>query len=338
MMAPAGKTAPGKAPPVAAATSRPYATSGGELNRPYVPGETAAEQKQAAEGWRWILLAAVGVAAVLGYTKVWPAAQQFLYRHSPARDYLLPPSPEPVSVIAGVGVGWFWILFITAPAAAAVLAALWWAMLSWSNHRARTGHMGYVRPGQQWTGEQYPTVPLILAGAAVLLAAAGALLRWASPSAAHLPGRLLVVALLVVAVFGFWQFARWAYARGSITRQLNKVTFLASPALGWPDLRAGRVRVLRCAHPRGQSAFPKVVKLLYGQHPRSVGEELTAEVAAVLHEVTGRTYTFDHDPLARALIATETVMVEPSVGTANPALGVSVQPKLTYCLPETVAP
>ena len=197
MTAPSGKTAPGKASPAAGApTSRPYATSGAELNRPYVPGETAAEQKQAAEGWRWILLAALGVAAILGYTKVWPAAQQFLYRPSPARDYLLPPSPEPVFVIAGVGVGWFWILFIAAPVATAVLAALWWAMLSWSNHRARTGHMGHVRPGQQWTGEQYPTVALILAGAAVLLAAAGALLRWSSPSAAHLPGRLLVVALL----------------------------------------------------------------------------------------------------------------------------------------------
>ena len=116
MMAPSGKTAPGKVSPAAAApTSRPYATSGAELNRPYVPGETAAEQKQAAEGWRWILLAALGVAAIVGYTKVWPAAQQFLYRPSPARDYLLPPSPEPVYVIAGVGVGWFWILFIAAP-------------------------------------------------------------------------------------------------------------------------------------------------------------------------------------------------------------------------------
>lgn len=314
MMAPRGKTVPPKAAPaVAAPTSRPYALSGAELNRPYTPGETAAEQKEAAEGWRWILLAALAVAAVLGYTKVWPAAQRFLYYPSPARDYLLPPSAEPVYVIAGVGVGWFWILFIAAPIVGAVLGALSWAMLSWSNHRARTGHMGHVRLGQQWTGEQYPTVPLILAGAAVLLAAAGALLRWSSPAAAHLPGRLLVVALLAVAVFGFWQFARWAYARGSITRQLNKVTFLASPALGWPDLRSGRVRVLRCAHPRGQSAFPKVVKLLYGQHPRTVGEELTAEIAAVLHEVTGHTYTFDHDPLARALIATETVIVEEDV-------------------------
>jgi hypothetical protein len=314
MMAPRAKTVPGKvSPAVAAPTSRPYATSGAELNRPYVPGETAAEQKQAAEGWRWIVLAALAVAAVLGYTKVWPAAQHFLYYPSRARDYLLPPSPEPVYVIAGVGVGWFWILFIAAPIVGAVLAALWWAMLSWSNHRARTGHMGHVRPGQQWTGEQYPTLPLILAGAAVLLAAAGVLLRWSSPAAAHLPGRLIVVALLAAAVFGFWQYARWAYARGSITRQLNKVTFLASPALGWPDLRAGRVRVLRCAHPRGQSAFPKVVKLLYGQHPRSVGEELTDEIAAVLHEVTGHTYTFNHDPLARALIATETVIVEEDV-------------------------
>ena len=156
-MAPAGKTAPGKASPVAAApTGRPYATSGAELNRPYVPGETAAEQKQAAEGWRWILLAALGVAAVLGYTKVWPAAQQFLYRPSPARDYLLPPSPEPVYVIAGVGVGWFWILFIAAPAAAAVLAALWWAMLSWSNHRARTGHWGTCGPDSNGPASSTP--------------------------------------------------------------------------------------------------------------------------------------------------------------------------------------
>ena len=118
----------------------------------------------------------------------------------------------------------------------------------------------------------------------------------------------------LAAVFGFWQFARWALRpRHRSPARLNKVTFLASPALGWPDLRAGRVRVLRCSYPRGQSAFPKVVKLLYGQHPRSVGEELTAEIAAVLHEVTGHTYAFDHDPLARALIATETVMVEEDV-------------------------
>ena len=191
---------------------------------------------------------------IVGYTKVWPAAQQFLYRPSPARDYLLPPSPEPLYVIAGVGVGWFWILFIAAPVLAAVLAALWWAMLSWSNHRARTGHMGHVRPGQHWTGEQYPTVPLILAGAAVLLAAAGALLRWASPSAAHLPGRLLSVALLAVAVFGFGQFARWAYARGSDhpTAQQGHVPGLAGAGLAGSAGRArARAAVRSSARPVG---------------------------------------------------------------------------------------
>lgn len=310
------KTVPGKAaaaPAGAASTGRPYATSSAELNRPYVPGESAAEQKQAAEGWRYILLAALAVAAIFGYTKGWPAAQHFLYTPSPARDYLLPPSPDPVYVIVGVGVGWFWVLFIAAPAAAAVLALLWWAMLSVNNRRARTGHLGHVRPGQPWPGEQYPTVPLILAGGALLLAITGVLLRWASPSAAHLPGRLLVVAIMAVLLFGFWQFARWAYARGTITRQLNEVTFLASPALGWPDPRAGRVRAVRCAYPHGAPAFPKVIKLLYGQHPRSVGEDLTAEIAAVLHEVTGHTYVFEHDPLARALLATETVVIEEDV-------------------------
>ena len=42
--------------------------------------------------------------------------------------------------------------------------------------------------------------------------------------------------VLATAVFGFVQFARWAYARGTITRQITQVTFLASPARGWPDL------------------------------------------------------------------------------------------------------
>ena len=269
-MAPSGRTALGKVSPAPAApTSRPYATAGAELNRPYVPGESAAEQKQAAEGWRWILLAALGLAAIVGYTKVWPAAQQFLYRPSVARDYLLPPSPDPLYVIAGVGVGWFWILFIAAPVLAAVLAALWWAMLSWSNHRARTGHMGHVRPGQHWTGEQYPTVPLILAGAAVLLATAGALLRWASRSAAHLPGRLLMVALLAVAVFGLRAvrpvgLRPWA---DHPTAQQGHFPGLAGAGLAGSAGRAGAGAAMRSsARP---SAFPKVVKLLYGQHPRS---------------------------------------------------------------------
>ena len=304
------KTVPAaKADPKAMASTlpRPYAINNAELNRPHVAGETAAEQKQAADGWRWIILSGLGVAAILTYTKVWPALHLLLYSPSPVRDYLLPPSATPVYVIAGVGVGWFWILFIAAPVIATVAAMLWWAMLAWSNHRARTGHLGHLRPGQAWTGEQYPTVPLILGGAAVLLAAAGALLRWAGPAAGTLPGRLLVVALLGAAGYGFTQFARWAYARGTITRQVNKVTFLASFTLGWPDLRAGRVRVMRCGYPRRQKAYPKVVKLFYSQHPRAIGDDLTAEIVAILHEVTGHAYTLEHDPLTRTLLATETV-------------------------------
>ncbi|OOK65184.1 ftsK/SpoIIIE family protein [Mycobacterium kansasii] len=273
-------------------------------------GESAAEQKQAAQGWRWIILSALGVAALLIYTKVWPAAQHLLYSPSPVRDYLLPASIHPLYVIAGVGVGWFWLLFVAAPAIAAAVAALWWALLAWSNHRARTGHLGHLRPGQAWTGEQYPTVPLILGGAGLTLALAGALLRWAGPAAATLPGRLLVVGLLGAAGYGFTQFALWAYARGTITRQINKVTFLASFALGWPDLRAGRVKVIRCGYPRRQKAFPKVVKLLYSQHPRAVGDDLLAEVAAILREVTGYTYTVEHDALTRTLTATHTVVVD----------------------------
>ena len=58
----------------------------------------------------------------------WPLLQQFLYRPSPARDYVLPPSAHPLYVIAGVGVGWFWLLFIAVPLAAAALAALWLAL------------------------------------------------------------------------------------------------------------------------------------------------------------------------------------------------------------------
>jgi DNA segregation ATPase FtsK/SpoIIIE, S-DNA-T family len=304
------KTEAKAAAPAMVSSSRAYATSSAELTRPYIPGESAAEQKQAAEGWRWIVAAGLGVAALLAYTKLWPAAHRLLYSPSPVRDYLLPPSPKPVYVIAGVGVGWFWILFIATPAVAVAVAMLWWATLAWSNHRARTGHLGHVRPGQPWTGEQYPTVPLILTGAAVTLALAGVLLRWAVPAAAIAPGRVLMVALLAAAGFGFAQFARWAYARGTITGQLNKVTFLASPALGWPDLRAGRVQVMRCCYPRRQKAFPKVVKLFYSQHPRSVGEEITTEVTAILHEVTGHTYALHHDALTRSLIATETVIVD----------------------------
>lgn len=308
----ANKTAPGaKADTRTAPPPRPYAINNAELKRPHIAGESAAEQKQAAQGWRWIILSALGMAALLTYTKIWPAARHLLYSPSPVRDYLLPPSANPIYVVAGVGVGWFWILFIAAPAIAAVVATLWWAMLAWSNHRARTGHLGQLRAGQAWTGEQYPTVPLIVGGAGVTLALTGALLRWAGPAASTLPGRLVIVALLVAAGYGFTQFAWWAYLRGTITRQINKITYLASFALGWTDdLRAGRIKVIRCAYPRRQKAFPKVVKLLYSQHPRAVGDDLIAEVGAVLREVTGHTYTFEHEALTRTLTATQTMTVD----------------------------
>lgn len=313
MIAPAGKPpvgriGSGKADPDT--RPRSFGTTATELNKPYTPGESPAEQKESAETWRWILLAGVGVIALLAYTRGWPLLQQFLYQPSAVRDYLLPPSERPLYVIAGVGVGWFWLLFIAAPAVAALLAGLWLAMQAASNHRARSGHTGHLRPGQPWAGEQYPAVPLILTAAAALLVAAGALLRWAGPAATVLAGRLLLVAVLGVMLFGFVQFARWAYARAGITKQINKITFLGSPALGWPDPRAGRVKALQCAYPRGEKAFPKVVQFLYSQHPRAVGEETLAELSAVLHEITGRTYQFEHDMLARALRATETLFVE----------------------------
>jgi hypothetical protein len=293
-----------------AAAGRPYATHTDELTRPYIPGEAPAEQREAAQGWRWIVLAGLGVAALQAYTRVWPALYGVLYRPSPLRDYLLPPSARPVYVIADVAVGWFWILFVAAPLVATTAAMLWWAMLAWSNHQTSRGHMGYVRPGQQWPGEQYPTGPQILIGAAVVLAGAGAVLRWAGPAASTQVGRILLVAMLAAAGWAFVQFARWSRVRAAITRQINTVTFLVSPALGWPDFRAGRVRAVRCCYPHKQAAFPKVVKLCYGQHPRSVGADLSVEAGEILHQVTGHTYTFDHDPLRRTLIATETELNE----------------------------
>lgn len=315
-MAAPSKTVLGKtdgAKGASAAAGRPFATVNAELNKPYMPGETPAELKEAAETWRWLVLAGLGVIALLGYVRGWPLLQQFLYQPSPARDYVLPPSAHPLYVIAGVGVGWFWVLFIATPLAAAALAALWLALQAMANHRARAGHVGHLRPGQPWPGEQYPAVPLILAAAALLLAASGALLRWSGRTATLLVGRLLLVAVLAVMVFGFVQFARWAYARAGITQQINKITFLATPALGWPDPRAGRVKPVKCAYPRGQKAFPKVVRLLYSKHPREVTEEMLAEISAVMGEITGHTYQFEHDMLTRSLTATETVIVEQDV-------------------------
>lgn len=304
----AGKIGTGKTDPDS--RPRPFAISTSELNKPYTPGESAAEQKESAETWRWILLGGIAVAALLAYTRGWPLLQQFLYQPSPARDYVLPSSSNPLYVVAGVGVGWFWILFIATPVAVLSLAGLWWAALAISNQRARAGSAGHVQPGQAWTGECYPTLPLILGSVAIVLFAAGALLRWAAPIASLWPGKLLLVAVLATAVCGLWQFGRWACARGAITGQINRVTFLASPALGWSDPRAGRVKVLRCEYPRGEKAFPKVIRLVYSQHPRAVGDEMLAEIRAVLDEVTGHTYQLEHDMMARSLIATEVVVVE----------------------------
>lgn len=300
-----------KGAPSAASPSRPYANRDDELNRPYVPGDSRADQAKNAESWRWIALAGLAASALISYTWLWPALSDLLYRPSPLRNYLLPPSPDPVYVIAGVGVGWFWVLFVASPAAAGALAALWSAAVAITNRRARRGYDSQVRPGQKWAGEQYPTGPLCLAGAALLLTLAGVLLRWAGAAANTAPGGMLILAILAVLVCGYARFARWAYARGLITGQINTVAYLAAPALGWPDLRAGRVKVMRCSYPRKATPFPKAVKLLYGQHPRSGAVEMLGpDLAAILNEVTGHTYAMEHDPLTRTFIATEAEFVE----------------------------
>lgn len=298
------------ASPATGAPGRPYAISSAELK----PG---GERAKDSSGWQWIILAALGMTAMLAYTRVWPALQELLYEPSPLRNYLLPPSQRPLTVIAGVGVGWNWAAFVAAPGGAGAAAGLWWVLLAWSNHQARIGALGNLRPGQQWPGERYPAGPLTLGATAVVLGAVGALLRWAAPAAATLVGALLLVAVLAALGWLLIQFVQWACARAVITRQINQVTFLASPALGWPDLRAGRVRVMRCAYPRGDKPFPKRVKLFYAQHPRAVGDELAAEVAAVLHQVTGRTYTVEHDLLTRTLIGNQSEVIEQDTEEMN---------------------
>lgn len=303
-------TATKSAPADFTSSKRAWAISSAELTRPHIPAESPAAHKQDSEAWRWIVLAGLGVVALFSYTTMLPALSRLLYTPSPLRDYLLPPSPHPVAVIAGIGVGWFWVLFVATPLLAIVAAALWWAALAWTNHRARTGYLGHVRPGQRWIGQQHPTVPLILAGTAATLAAWGALLRWAAPGAATIAGRLVLVALIGALGYGLVQFTRWACARGAITRSINEITFLTSPALRWPDLRTGRVRPSRRRYPRGAKPFPKVVTLLYGQHPSEVSDELIAELAAILRQITGHTYTLDHDPMTRTLVATDTVLTE----------------------------
>lgn len=304
----ASKTKGGKGeskPSSAATAGRAYATPNAELTRPYIAGESPAEQKEAAQSWQWVILSALGVAVLIGYTRVWPLVGQLLYQPSPLRDYLLPPSADPVYVIAGVGVGWVWILFVAAPLAIAAAAGLWWGAAAWGNHRARAGHLGHVKPGQEWVGQTYPVGPVILAGAAVVLAAGGGLLRWVGPAASTAAGGAVLLAVFAVLGWGWGQLVSWARARGQINRQINRVTFLASPALGWTDVRAGRVQAVRCSYPPKAVPFPKVVKLLYGQHPRHMGDDVLREIAEVLEQVTGRNYVVDHQPLTRMLLATQ---------------------------------
>lgn len=304
-MAPFAKAGPSRLPGTDT-PGRPYATYADELNRPYIAGESAAAQRDSAETWRWAVLLILAAAATMGYVYLWPALRAAIYAPTPLRAALLPRSASPLYVVAGVGVGWVWVLFVAAPAAAAALAALWWAALSWSNRQVRAGHHGHVRPGQTWLGERYPAGPLTLLAAAAVLIAAGAALRWAGPAAATWPGQLLMVALLGVLCWGLIQFGRWAYARAGITRQLNTVTYLLSPILGWTDFRGGRVRAGRCRYPRGQRAYPATVTLFYAQSERGIDQEYLDEVAATLGDVTGRVYALSHDRMRCTLIATET--------------------------------
>lgn len=268
-------------------------------------GVGAGPQAQGQSSWLILGLAAAGLVGMLVYTQVWPAVQRALYQPSPVRDYLLAPSTRPVSVVAGVGVGWFWILFIATPLAVLALAALWWAGIGVGNRRLRTGHVGQLRVGQKWPGEQAPAGPLILAGAAAVLAGVGALLRWVGPVASSVPGLIVSVALLAVAGYGYSQYVQWAVAQVQIARQIAAITFLVSPRLAWRDLRSGRVRAIKRAYPRGGTPFPRVICLHYGQHSSSVDAEAIEGIGAVLTEVTGRHYVFDHDPLTRTLTATE---------------------------------
>lgn len=295
--------------PGADTPGRPYATYTDELTRPYIPGESAASQREAADTWRWAVLLIFGSAAVMGYVYLWPALRAAIYTPTPLRSALLPRSAAPLYVVAGVGVGWVWVLFVVAPAVAAGLAALWWAALALSNRQVRAGHHGHVRPGQTWLGERYPAGPLTLFAAAAVLIAAGVLLRWAGPAAASLPGQLLLVAVLAVLGWALVQIGRWAYARAGITRRLNTVTYLLSPILGWSDFRGGRVRAGRCSYPRGRLAYPRTVTLFYAQSERGVDQAYLDEVAATLAEVLGRTYELSHDRLRCTLIAAEAEVV-----------------------------
>lgn len=294
-----------------AASAGLYAVHSSETASPSPGGQDRQDAGQS--GLTWIVLAAFAVGGFLAYTKIWPALQGSLYRPSPIRDYLLVPSTDPQYVIAGVGVGWFWILFIAAPLAAAVTALLWWAMLAAANRGARSGQGGQLRLGQRWSGEQEPAGPLILSGAAVVLAAGGALLRWAGPVATTALGLLVCAAVLIVSGFGYVQYVRWALGRAQIARQIAEVTFLVTPLLGWRDLRSGRVRVTKRAYPRVGKPFPRGITMFYGSHPRAMDAVVVEEVLTQIHQVTGHDYVIEHDPQTRTLTAQETeiVVVDP---------------------------
>lgn len=302
-------TPPPKAPPT---PGRPHATYKDELQRPYVAGETtsATEKEKDAKEWRLIIAAGLGLAAVFGYLKLWPWLQASLYRPSPLRDLLLPPSPSPIWVIAGVGVGIFWLLFIAIPAALLLTAGAWSAIIATGNHRARKGHEGHVRPGQEWAGEQFHGWPILTATAAAVLAAAGAVMRWTWPAMSSLVMVTLLVALFATCIWGYVQLVMWVRARALITQQINQVTALTAPTLGWNELRAGRVKTTERAYPRGEKPYPKTIQAFYAQHPRMIGVGEIDEVGQVLTSVTGRTYACNNDMLTKTLVFTDMVITE----------------------------
>lgn len=292
--------------------ARPHATHKDELQRPYVAGEatSASEKEKDAKEWRLIVAIGIGLAAFFGYVKLWPWLQSALYRPSPIRDVLLPPSPSPIWVIAGVGVGIFWLLFIAAPAALLLTSGLWAATIAAGNRRAHKGHEGNVRPGQEWAGEQFYTWPILTAAAAVILAAAGALMRWTWPAMSSLTMVLLLIALFATCIWAYVQLVVWARGRALITRQINQITALTAPTLGWNELRAGRIKAIERVYPRGEKPYPKTIHAYYTQHPRSVGVGDIDEVGQVLTSITGHTYACTNEMLTKTLVFTDMVITE----------------------------
>lgn len=302
-------TPPSGAPPK---PERPHATHKDELQRPYVAGETtsASEKEKNAKEWRLIIAIGIGLCAFFGYMKLWPWLHATLYQPSPVRDLLLPPSPSPIWVIAGVGVGIFWLLCIAMPAALMVCSAVWAAVIAAGNQRVRKGHEGHVRPGQKWPGEQFYGWPILTASAAAVLAAAGALMRWTWPAMSSLPMVLLLVALFATCVWGYAQLVMWVRGRALITQQINQITALTALTLGWNELRAGRVKAVERVYPRGETPYPKTIHAFYSQHPRQVGVAEIDEVGQLLTSITGRTYACNNEMLTKTLVFTDMVITE----------------------------